>query len=382
MKEKKIRLRLIQVSELVSLCFFVVIFVLLKFLKKSFIMNSPEGFLLIKNNYFIIECLLVFTFLIQSGTNLFLFFYSNHIQKQNDNYNMVSVQSQAVIFSYDYSKKRLDLSGNLKDLCPSEKDVYIGDQVNEILGLIHSDDIITYVQIKNIVNSQKSELNTEVRLKTGDGTYKWFRLSGSVLRNNEGAVCKFVGNVTNVEAEREKEMKLAQKASLDSLTGLLNKGAFEDAVTKLVETSSRNEVFAFYIIDLDYFKTVNDTLGHSIGDQVLQDTAKKLLLIFNEQDIVGRIGGDEFAALLRLSLDVRKISSKIIESKANSICEKLNRIFEDGDNKVNVSASVGVSIYPKQGRSYIELYKNADKVLYISKKNGKNQYTINTEDIQ
>ena len=106
------------------------------------------------------------------------------------------------------------------------------------------------------------------------------------------------------------------------------------------------------------------------------DVANKLTLLFNEYDFIGRLGGDEFAVMLVIPENMSNYSSRLIELKANSLCENLRETYSDENVTVTVSASIGISIYEKDGKSFEELYRHADQALYHSKNEGKNRYTF------
>ncbi len=162
---------------------------------------------------------------------------------------------------------------------------------------------------------------------------------------------------------------ITEKASMDSLTGILNKGAFR---TRFCEEMDKGKSgLAMFIIDLDDFKSVNDNLGHVMGDRVLADTATKLAEIFGSRESVGRIGGDEFSALMRCGGDI-----EMVTSTARQICTEMNKVYSAHGDQVNVSVSVGISLYPASGRDFEELYRNADKALYKVKGSGKNMYAL------
>jgi diguanylate cyclase (GGDEF)-like protein len=162
---------------------------------------------------------------------------------------------------------------------------------------------------------------------------------------------------------------ISEKASNDPLTKILNKEAFR---TRFGEEMDRSKGgLAMFIIDLDDFKAVNDNLGHVMGDRVLTETADTLSGIFGSRDNVGRIGGDEFSALLRFGGDIDKITSA-----AQRVCKEMNKTYAAHGASVNVSVSVGIALYPASGRDYEELYHNADKALYKVKGSGKNTYAL------
>ncbi len=166
--------------------------------------------------------------------------------------------------------------------------------------------------------------------------------------------------------EKEKQ-RLSEKACFDPLTKILNKVAFQEAVEHALAGARDRESCALYIIDMDNFKSVNDNLGHAMGDKVLVDAAKKLQQIFRNSDLVGRIGGDEFAAFLHCPKDRVLEISELAAKKAETVLANLNAVYQKGGKQVQVSVSIGVAIYPSHGKNYASLYENADKALYIAK---------------
>jgi diguanylate cyclase (GGDEF)-like protein len=153
----------------------------------------------------------------------------------------------------------------------------------------------------------------------------------------------------------------------------------EEYVNIVLENAKEEEVHALYIIDLDNFKKINDSFGHSLGDNVLMETTNKLSLVFSENDILGRVGGDEFAVFLKLSLEGQKNAKTIVEFKGKAVCDILKSTYSDGNHEVKLSASVGASIFSKDGRNYGSLFLKADRALYHAKESGKNQFYIYQE---
>ena len=170
-----------------------------------------------------------------------------------------------------------------------------------------------------------------------------------------------------------RELKiLAERASRDVLSGLLNRGTATEYIEQCLKHMHPGDTCALFIIDLDNFKQVNDTLGHQAGDQVIRLAAKALSGCFRATDIVGRLGGDEFFALL--SGDITESAAR---EKARSICEALQ--FSIGVNPtLHVSSSVGVYIATGETRAFEKLYERADAALYEAKAEGRNRYYIST----
>ena len=163
--------------------------------------------------------------------------------------------------------------------------------------------------------------------------------------------------------------ELNQRAMRDMLSGLLSRGAMELYINDKLQSMSEGENCAFFVVDLDYFKQINDTLGHLVGDQAIGKVGGKLSGLFRGSDIVGRLGGDEFAAFIS-----GHISEDTVRQKAASICEQLHMAVGD-EVMLELTASVGVCL-SKGKQDFIKLYQEADRALYIAKKEGKGRYCI------
>lgn len=181
-------------------------------------------------------------------------------------------------------------------------------------------------------------------------------------------------NVMSRIKTSEQKRALENKADTDQLTELLNKIATERMIREYIELHP-NKQGVLFVIDVDNFKKVNDTLGHAFGDEVLRSLGMRLQSMFRVTDIIGRIGGDEFIVFLK---DVRDDVS--IESEGRKL-EQFFRQFEVGQYvKYSVTASVGGAVFPRDADSFEDLYKAADAAVYISKKRGKNQLSFYHDD--
>lgn len=163
---------------------------------------------------------------------------------------------------------------------------------------------------------------------------------------------------------------LEDKADTDLLTDLNNKMATERKIREYMEQYPDKQGVLF-VLDVDNFKKINDTMGHAFGDEVLRNLAVRLQSMFRATDIVGRTGGDEFMVFLK---DIRDIT--MIEREGKKI-EQFFHQFEVGEYvKYSVTASVGAAVFPGDGNTFENLYKSADNALYVSKRHGKNQLTF------
>lgn len=173
------------------------------------------------------------------------------------------------------------------------------------------------------------------------------------------------------------EDELFRMAYYDALTGLPNRVLFDKMVTQLIKDSVEGERFALIFLDLDDFKNINDLMGHSVGDQFLVEMAKRLKPVLKKDHLVSRFGGDEFLIVLP------HVQSKDeIHTFAEDILKAITRPMPMDDREVTTGASLGISIYPKDGDSVEDLIRYADLAMYISKSSGKNRYTLCTEEIK
>lgn len=164
---------------------------------------------------------------------------------------------------------------------------------------------------------------------------------------------------------------LKEAATIDALTGIYNRGAVESKIADFLEYKGAQGNHALFIMDIDCFKHINDNFGHMVGDLVLKQFANQLQQIFGEKDIIGRMGGDEFIALMTDFEDV-----ELVRVMADKITKAFyNRIEADG-RIIPTSTSIGISLFDMDGHSFIELYQHADVALYRTKEYGKNGFTF------
>lgn len=168
----------------------------------------------------------------------------------------------------------------------------------------------------------------------------------------------------------EKNKELSAKSEKDLFTGLLNKTSFVDHVNKRLKNSMKKGYCTMFIIDVDDFKYINDTYGHLVGDEVLKLLANSFVNTFRLDDIIGRIGGDEFCIFVDGMKDIR-----IIEEKTEALRKEIQNLYIPGCTTCKVTASIGVCI-TNQKISYQEIFMKADNALYKAKNKGKNNFYI------
>jgi diguanylate cyclase (GGDEF)-like protein/PAS domain S-box-containing protein len=210
-----------------------------------------------------------------------------------------------------------------------------------------------------------------------DGQVFWEFVSLSPLRNDTGDLTHFVIIKEDITVRRSYEERLLRQAHYDDLTGLANRVLMLEHLNVALESSARNHrQTAMMCIDLDRFKNVNDSLGHSCGDDVLKESAGRLSGCIRNGDILARMGGDEFIIILpdiSTPKEAEKVAEKIIAAFAQP--------FFIGGKEYFVTASIGIALSPKDGRSANLIQRNADLAMYKAKELGRNRYHFFTEDI-
>lgn len=176
---------------------------------------------------------------------------------------------------------------------------------------------------------------------------------------------------------RKRQRALIRSASMDALTGLFNKKNTEEKIQRWLERSVDliSVIQVFMIMDVDFFKEINDKYGHAAGDEVLRGLGEQLRSQFRKEDILGRVGGDEFVVFMK---DVK--TPRDAERKAEELCSRIRKMKIPALGGKSITCSIGMAYYPSHGRNYMELYKLADAVLYETKRKGKNGFTVYRED--
>lgn len=241
------------------------------------------------------------------------------------------------------------------------------------------DDQLALIRADFFNNDQEVLWSGELHCRHKDGKTFPVRLDIIAIAQ-EGQDVSYFASMFDITVQKQSEQRVLQIAQYDDLTGLVNRGVFFSRLNQFLASAKINHQYAvIFFIDLDRFKTVNDSLGHDSGNILLQETAARLLSIMHDEDVVARLSGDEFA-LLRLNQTAHDQAIYSASMIAGEIIQKLSEVFYIQTREVFISASVGISIYPEDGLTTEILLKHADIAMYEAKKQGRNNYQFYKKD--
>lgn len=223
--------------------------------------------------------------------------------------------------------------------------------------------------VQEMYDAGENHLKYDFMISQDGEAYYWMRIDARLFFNQEDECLHMVTYRKNIDDEKKQELSIRLQAQTDEMTGLYTKTATEQLINHMLQ-DHYGEQFAFVIFDIDNFKSANDCYGHMFGDQVIIEFAKRIKENLRSDDIVGRIGGDEFVAFLSIQEEAS------IKRKIKKLSDALNLDFSYGGNTWHISTSIGVSFAPKHAEEFAQLYEKADLALYKTKKRGKNGFTI------
>ncbi|MBW3671550.1 MAG: PAS domain S-box protein, partial [Acidobacteria bacterium] len=258
----------------------------------------------------------------------------------------------------------------------------LGYDANELIGreiddLVHPDDRKTLAAVQRSVVEEEDVVTMSYRIRSKSGDFVWLESTcRPIFGPDSRQVLEIISVSRDISERREAQARIEYQAYHDPLTGLPNRMLFLDRLSVALSHAKRTGLpVAVMFFDLDNFKFINDTLGHSVGDALLQGVARRLRSITRAEDTVSRMGGDEFTLISEVATvdDAGRIAEKLLEVVA--------RAFEIDGHELYVTTSIGISIFPEDGENEDTLLKNADGAMYRAKSLGRNNYQLCTPEI-
>ncbi len=264
------------------------------------------------------------------------------------------------------------------------------DGLNKLFGRPGESELVDYRVLQERLHPEDRELfeatmrhaikqgdvfQVDYRVVWPDGSVHWVANRGQVHRASNGRAQRVIGVAMNITERKIAEQRVAHMAHHDALTGLPNRVLLRDRIQQAIAQAHRNGTqLAVLFLDLDRFKTINDSLGHQLGDRLLQSVASRILVCVREGDTVSRVGGDEFVIVIPgigSASDGSAVAAKILEVLANA--------FHLHGNDLHVAASIGISLYPSDGSDAETLMRNADTAMYHAKDSGRANFQFFTQ---
>lgn len=291
------------------------------------------------------------------------------LEKSEEQYRVITENSSDLI-------KVIDRDGIVKYISPSHKDL-LGIQPNEILEKsiltsVYIDDIVVVERAIEKINGSRKSVAIDFRRYNYKGDVIWFHAIGTPIMNETAEVDRIIFVSREINNRKKYEQKLKHYALHDPVTGVLNRTGFYKRLRAEMEQAKKvGSKLAVMMLDLDHFKSINDTMGHDIGDRLLIGFTKRVQSCLRKDDVLARLGGDEFIVLLP---NLRNNQEAV--HIANSIIRSLQQEWIFAENKFTITSSIGIAFYQPYHSNKKLLLKHADLALYQAKELGRNMYQV------
>lgn len=291
---------------------------------------------------------------------------------QQKRYELIIEKSEDIIFETDLQTGEAPVSGIMREKFGwSLDDFKASKDPDELMKRwkVHKDDL--NILKKAYLETRMEKKNSEciVRLVKKDVGYVWCKVRRYPILNEKGEVVKILGNIVNIDEITRETQRLKTQTRTDSMTGLLNKKTFLEEVSSYLREADQTN-FCMVFFDLDYFKQVNDCLGHLVGDMAIKEAAQKLQVNFANVDLVSRFGGDEFCIF------VKNIPLDTLMDRLEYMREKLSAEYKKAEQSVQITASIGAVYYHVVEKDVQVILDEADKAVYEAKESGRNKVVL------
>ncbi len=280
-----------------------------------------------------------------------------------------------IFFEWDLIKDEAYFTENFRDTFGySIGGSNFGQMSSDINRIIYVDDIPLLKKLISEIMNGKSFVEQELRFMKADGTYLWCRVRGVGQQWENGKIVSLLGTITNINSDKMVMQNLQNMSERDVLTGLSNRYAATKRIEQYLQGEGNLHQSALLMLDIDNFKRVNDTYGHVAGDSILISCGEVIRKQFRNQDVIARIGGDEFQIWIR-NIPNEKVAQKCSQKVIESFKKNVSSMVPDCD----ISCSIGIAVYPQDGQDLKKLFQNADMALLYAKEHGKHQYATFSE---
>lgn len=295
------------------------------------------------------------------------------LQESEERFALASKASADGLWDWDLRNDQIHYSPGWKAML-GYLESELTAEPDEWFSRIHAEELALVQEQTRALRSRKSaKMECDYRVLHKKGFYVWVHVTALALWDEEGEAYRIVGSQRDISSRKANEEKLYFEAVHDPLTQLANRNLLLDRLQSAMKRSRRDpsQQFAVLFVDLDYFKVINDTLGHLAGDQLLQAVGKRMRETVRELDTVARFGGDEFVVLLDLVKDPAEASRL-----AHRILERIRRPFEISGREAQIDASIGITLNEKGHADPVSVLRDADVAMYRAKTMGRGRVAL------
>ena len=316
--------------------------------------------------------LIIYIFYTNRKQNKLLTDSYNDTRIAAERYQLLSEMTNTIVFEYNLETKCFICNDNYYEHFAYDLEAFMDLKQLASSKLVHPDDHSIISEILESIKNGQTNIQKDLRFIDKLNNYVWYTVRLSFISARNGRLLRVLGDMHNIDIQKKEMEDLRIIANHDSLTSLYNKKMTTSLIDEYLSKTDflQQKKNALMIIDIDDFKGINDHLGHMFGDLVLSELGKSIKNLFRSNDVVGRIGGDEFVVFLK------NVEIETIEKKANEICEIFKRSYTGTNSDYKISGSIGIALTPNDGKTFNELYANADTALYRTKNNGKDGYAF------
>lgn len=292
------------------------------------------------------------------------------VKLMKERYQILVETTSALLFEYKPGEDVMIFNYNFPD---NKNRTVIEDyhKYMEVSPLVHPDHLKKFMDALDEASTVPVRGEIEYLSKVSGGEFQWHRTYYSSIANKEGEVLSVLGRIHNVHESATERQRMIHRVETDFLTGLYNKKAATDKITKWLKDNSTREA-ALIMLDLDDFKEMNDIYGHSFGDEILKETARIVEESFSDNDILSRFGGDEFIIF------VKDKPLRSVEGQVDELMQRMTK--EITSMEMPLRCSVGIAARVSRYDGYEDLFNRADNAMYMAKKAGKNRYFVNRKE--
>jgi len=301
------------------------------------------------------------------------------LRESEERYALVATSASDGLWDWNLETNRIYYSSRWKVMLGNEDDE-IDDSPTEWFSRIHPEDWEFFqMDMLSYLEGQSSALRHEYRILHRDGTYRWVLTQGRAARDENQQAYRIAGSQTDITQRKLTEAQLMHRAFHDTLTGLPNRTLFRERLERAIEQMAEDRAcqFAVLFLDLDRFKIINDSLGHTAGDQLLVAIARRLEIDLRAQDVVARLGGDEFAILLN---GIRGADEAM--GIVDRLQTELSRPFVLAEHRLMTTTSIGIAMGSINYEWPEDILRDADMAMYQAKVKGRARHQIFNLDMR